>query len=727
LLKEFHLGQKSRLSGCFSPNGKLFAAASDDAMPGSDDGTVAIWDVATGKEIKRFVGGGGSVAFSPDRRLLASGGGKMKAAVSAAPQPSGRLRVWDWASDKVVLDKTGIIPPRDLVFSRDGQIIVTSGNDPHISVWNLGRNEERTLIHDWPNYTGLQYAGFSGRHPLAFIGNGQLLASGGGEGTIRLWDLPSGKEQKSKRMSVSREPICSLACAGSTLAVGGADGVCQLWDAELAKEKLRFDEHRKGVRTAVSKNGAWIATGSGDGTIRLWKGRSGEFIRQWMANEKGVNHLCFGPDDRLASDGAEGTVRVWDIASAKELGRLIAPTKGQDSPWIFGLQFSGDGRQLLVGRAATEESPAGTSAEILIWDWQAAKEAQHSLSSGVLAVAATHDFKEIVASTNRAISLHNAASGALVLSFSHEKSPAYMLDDQAIPLAISPDGGSFAAACNDQVIRIWDLRSPTERFQLVGQEKPASCLCYSADGRLLAAAERGGSIVIWELASGQPVYRLVSHPAIVNSITFTPDGRRLVTGSDDTTALIWSLDPADAVPGGPPALNDTGLNQMWTDLGSSNASLAYWAAWRLSNQPATVAFLGERLKPAAAQNRQHINRLIGSLDDSQFMVREQATRELEELGDEVGSLLRQAAANTSSAEVKRRLEGLIAKAAAGSLPAILRDRRAVAVLEQIGTKDACDLLGTLAKGAPDAAVTRDATSALTRHGEAESPKQIPPK
>jgi WD40 repeat protein len=607
-------------------------------------------------------------------------------------------------------------------------MIASSGHDPHISVWDLVRNEERPLIHDWPNYTGPNYPGFSGRHPLAFVGNGQLLASAGGDGAIRFWDVTSGKEHKSKRMTVSRAPIWSLACAadGSTLAVGGTDGLCRVWDVNQGKEKLVFDEHQQGIRAAISKNGAWIATGSVDGTIRLWKARSGQFIRQWTAHEKGVYFLCFGSGERLASTGADGNVRLWDVPSGKELGCLTAPAKGQDSPWIIGLQFSRDGRRLLVGRTANHATGAA-SAEITIWDWQTAKEVHHSLNSDVSAIAATLDFKQVVASTNRTISLHNAATGALVFSFNHEQAPAHMLDDQAIPLAISPDAVSFAAACNDQIIRIWDLRSPTEHRQLVGHKEPLSCLCYSLDARLLAAAERGGSIVIWELASGQQVYRLVGHPAAVNSITFTPDGRRLVTGSDDTTALIWSLDPADAVADGVPALNPTGLAEMWTDLASPIASQAYRAGWRLSHQQASVAFLRERLKPAGLPDPEHFRKLIASLDDGQFAVREQATRELEELGDTVESQLKQATANSSSAEVKRRLEGLIAKAARGSSPGILRDRRTIAVLELIGTREARDLLEMLATGAPDAGLTRDARTALTRLAYAASCKEIPPK
>jgi WD40 repeat protein len=728
LLKEFRVGQKSRLSGCFSPDSKLFAAASDDGIVGSNDGAVVIWDVATGKEIKRFVGGGGSVAFSPDGHLLASGGGKMQAAGLGSIRQSGRLRVWDWAREKVVLDKTGkCFPPRALVFSPDGRMIASSGHDPHISVWDLGRNEERPLIHDWPDYTGPNYPGSSGRHPLAFVGNGQVLASGGGDGTIRLWDVTSGKENKSKRMTVSGDPTWSLACArdGSTLAVGSTNGVCRIWDVNQGKEKLVFDEHQQGIRAAISKNGAWIATGSVDGTIRLWKARSGEFIRQWPAHEKSVYFLCSGPGERLACGATDGTVRLWDIQSGKELGCLMAPTKGQNSPWIIGLQYSGDGRQLLVGRAASGATGAN-SAEITIWDWQAAKEVHHPLSSGAMAVAATPDFKQVVASTDRAISLHNAATGALVF-FKEEQAPAHMLDDQVIPFALSPDGAAIAAACHDQSIRIWDLRSRTERCQLVGHEEPLSCLCYSADARLLAAAEQRGSIVIWELASGQQVYRLAGHPAAVNSITFTPDGRRLVTGSDDTTALIWSLDPADAVVDGVSALNRTGLAELWTDLASSDASRAYRAGWRLSDQSASVAFLRERLKPAALTDREHFRKLIASLDDGQFAVREQATRELEERGDEVDSLLRQAAADSLSAEVKRRLDNLMAKAARGSPPGILRDRRAIGVLERIGTLEARDLLEMLARGAPDASKTRDAQTALARFAHIASRRETPPK
>src|SRR5262249_55322438 len=140
--------------------------------------------------------------------------------------------------------------------------------------------------------------------------------------------------------------------------------------------------------------------------------------------------------------------------------------------------------------------------------------------------------------------------------------------------------------------------------------------------------------------------------------------------------------------------------------------------WTLVASPQqAVPFLKKRLQPAAPVDTERINRLIKSLDDDVFEVREKATAELKKFGEQAEAALRKALAAGPSAEVRLRLESLLEKLGDPSSSAQrLHALRAVEVLDFIGTPEAQEVLKTLSKGAPEARLTQEAKAALERLG-----------
>jgi hypothetical protein len=127
----------------------------------------------------------------------------------------------------------------------------------------------------------------------------------------------------------------------------------------------------------------------------------------------------------------------------------------------------------------------------------------------------------------------------------------------------------------------------------------------------------------------------------------------------------------------------------------------------------TVPFLLARLKPIA-QDSKHVSQLIADLDNSQFAVREAAAQELAMLGEQVEPNFRRVLARKPSAEVRRRLEALLAAPRPIPTRETLRALRAIGVLEHIGNPDAQQVLKTVATGAPQARLTQEAKAALER-------------
>jgi hypothetical protein len=125
-----------------------------------------------------------------------------------------------------------------------------------------------------------------------------------------------------------------------------------------------------------------------------------------------------------------------------------------------------------------------------------------------------------------------------------------------------------------------------------------------------------------------------------------------------------------------------------------------------------VSLLKERVKPVSADQ---LGRLLADLDDNDFPVREKATLELERLGKFIEVPLRKTLEKQPSLEARRRIERLLETLErTGPAPEVLRSLRSVEVLELIGTTEAREGLRTLAQGADDAELTREARAALER-------------
>ena len=164
----------------FSPDGKTLASS------GSGDGTIRFWDVRTGNEKHAVTGHTGdihSVAFNPDGKFVASG------------HDDGVIRFWDAETGLYLKTFKKGYEASGLVFSEDGKTLAyADGLD--ICLQDAGTGEEKMLLtgHTW------------GIHSMALSPDGDMLASGSEDTTIRLWDMHTG-EHKKRSTDISTESI----------------------------------------------------------------------------------------------------------------------------------------------------------------------------------------------------------------------------------------------------------------------------------------------------------------------------------------------------------------------------------------------------------------------------------------------------------------------------------------------------------------------------------------
>jgi RNA polymerase sigma factor (sigma-70 family) len=239
-------------------------------------------------------------------------------------------------------------------------------------------------------------------------------------------------------------------------------------------------------------------------------------------------------------------------------------------------------------------------------------------------------------------------------------------------------------------------------------------VAFSLDGRIMAMSAPSQEILLWDLRHGKELRRLKGFDADVTSLAFSPDGGRLVSGLSDSTLLVWDItavrkvDKRSTIVAVDPA-------QAWSDLGG-DARKAFAARCTLAElSDKAVALLKEHLKPAPPVDVQRLRRLLTDLESDRFPVREEARKGLEAMGELARNALRRTLAAKPSLEKRQRIELLMEKLH-GPLthPETLQALRGVAVLEDIATPEAKQILATLAKGAPEARLTQEAKASLER-------------
>ncbi|QIR36511.1 ribosome assembly protein 4 [Tolypothrix sp. PCC 7910] len=493
-------------SVAFSPDGQKLAS-------GSLDKTITIWDIATGKAIATLTGHSSSVisvAFSPDGQKLASG------------SFDNTIKIWDIATGKAIATLTGHSSSvRSVAFSPDGQKLASGSFDNTIKIWDIATGKAIATL------TGHS----SSVRSVAFSPDGQKLASGSFDNTIKIWDIATGKAIATLTGHSSSVRSVAFSPDGQKLASGSDGNTIKIWDIATGKAIATLTGHSREVNSvAFSPDGQKLASGSGDQTIKIWDIPTGKAIATLTGHSIEVRSIAFSPDgQRLASGSSDQTIKIWDIAT----GKAIATLTGHSS-WVRSIAFSPDGQRLASG---------SSDQTIKIWDIATGKAiatlTEHS--SEVISVAFSPDGQKLASgSLDNTIKIWDIATGKAIATLTGHSS-------SVISVAFSPDGQKLASGSVDNTITIWDIATGKAIATLTGHSSSVISVAFSRDGQKLASGSVDNTIKIWDIATGKAIATLTGHSSSVISVAFSPDGQKLASGSFDNTIKIWDIATGKAI------------------------------------------------------------------------------------------------------------------------------------------------------------------------------------
>ncbi len=285
----------------FDPSGRLVAGGAGNGIP--------VWEAGTGKLVGRFGAPGETgrgVAFTPDGAAVVSGG--LSGKVRAWPLDGGPPRIL--GEHNAPVTAVAFVPGSGRVASigRDGLVKVW-GTDPNKPVWS---------------------APHAGPLALAVSPDGRILATGGEDKHIRLWDANTGHPIRVLTGHTFRVSRVAFSPDGKRLASGSHDNTVRVWHTDTGKEEVNIKGHVHYIDgVAFSPDGNRVVDASGDKMVRLYDSRTGQETLTLKGHGNWVTGAAFSPDGaRIATSARDGTVRIWDAPHGIE---VVLPPEADES------------------------------------------------------------------------------------------------------------------------------------------------------------------------------------------------------------------------------------------------------------------------------------------------------------------------------------------------------------------------------------------------------------
>jgi WD40 repeat protein len=548
---------------CASHNGEISEAflTKDNKflITGGEDGYVRLWDMTSNTPFKEFKYGTfiRDMDINPENTMVALGGddGYVSIIDLTTKEKAKELKLSEGAVYAVKFDP-------------NGTWLGIGTSSGQVRIWNPAT--EALLLG--ATHTSEVY-------DVSFSADGKYMVSGGADSTARLTKTQAGGEVFALKHGDWVEDT-AFGPDSSWFAAASDDNLVHVWDTNTGEEKLRLPHGSYVLRVEVSPDGQWILSTGYDKTARLWDVVSGTLVREMPLDDNGWA-LAFSPDGKYIFTGdLKGNVIVWDIST------LVARTGYIQAPEVVHkVKFSSAEGWFVFNTDDRKLWQMSTDQITSVHDLSSAKEIL-SLDKITVQLKLSPNSKWAALSLYDA----DKAKRALLFNIADQTQYYLPHDTDISGLGFSGDSKYLATTNRDgKNVFIWNVETgeladtipfsevaftsafnPVEINQLVvGQTNGAAIqdittgktvarlaqggdirsINFSKDAIWLATSSSAGSIYLWDAKNSNydsPVYEFLQGGGIT-SIEFSPDLKYLATGSSNGNAYLWDLKTGEEI------------------------------------------------------------------------------------------------------------------------------------------------------------------------------------
>lgn len=292
----------------WSPDGSRIVSGGRDEM-------AQVWDASTNKLILTYHGhfstgdhsstvGISTIAWSPDGAHIASAGNDETAEVW-----NGTVHIWEAATGKHILSYG----------SHFGSVRAVAWSPNSTYIASLGAWDN--TVHVWEVATGRHILTYDGHasfvHQIAWSPDGTDIASGSDDKTVQIWNASTGLQIKTYADHSESVATVTWSPDGTHIASASSDGTMHVWNSSTGRRAWQHDIHsdHSWPHLSWSPNGTYIvSSGRWDNTVEIWEASTGKLALTYRGHSSFVKAIAWSPDgSRIASGDSQGIVQVWHV------------------------------------------------------------------------------------------------------------------------------------------------------------------------------------------------------------------------------------------------------------------------------------------------------------------------------------------------------------------------------------------------------------------------------
>jgi len=411
-----------------------------------------------------------------------------------------------------------VLEPVSVSYSSNQQVLAIPARQGTIALYRVGDGTLMSVIPAHDNRV----------NTVAFSPNGNLLASGSDDMTVKIWQVSDyGRVfslQRTLQGHTSWVNAVAFSPDGNLLASASRDGTVRIWQVSDGTLVRTLSGHNGSVTSvAFSPDGQYVVSGSEDGKVRIWNTSDGALIRTHSDHILAVRSVAFSPNGQLvASGGDDRTVRIWQVSD----GTLVRTLSGHNGS-VTSVAFAPDGQYLASG---------GEDRQAIIWRVNDGALVRTLIGHtfAVRFVTFSPDGQLVVSgSDDKTVRIWRFSDGSVAGElFEHRSDPT--------SVAVYPDDTRAASAGKDGLVILRDLLTGREINVLSAHTNWVSSVAFSSDGQWIATGSRDNTVKLWNALTGAgPVATLV-HPNWVHHVAFSPDNTLLASACEDNHIRLWN-------------------------------------------------------------------------------------------------------------------------------------------------------------------------------------------